>query len=106
LSWLDIASPIWKAISSGVIFDNVGNALSLGKVTKRYLIRDRRKVFNGMVFTVSILAVIGVAAALFIAFKVRRSFKSSDCGSCCGSCDKACENRNKSGGGSLPFFGD
>lgn len=43
-----------------------------------------------MFWSILILSVIGLAAALFIFINIRKSFKKSDCGSCCG-CDKKCD---------------
>lgn len=45
-----------------------------------------------MFWTIVILSVIGLAAALLIFLNIRKSLTKSDCGSCCG-CDKKCNSR-------------
>ena len=49
-----------------------------------------RKGCEVMLWTIVILSVIGLAAALLIFLNIRKSFKRNDCGSCCG-CDKNCK---------------
>lgn len=46
---------------------------------------------EGKMESMIFLAVIGLAAALFIFYKIRKSFKKADCGSCCGSCGGSCK---------------
>lgn len=45
--------------------------------------------------TLIILILIGLAAAAYIFFKVRRSVKKAECSSCCDSCNKNCETGRK-----------
>lgn len=44
-----------------------------------------------MDISVLILIIVGIAAAAFIALKIRKSFKKADCGSCCDSCKSNCK---------------
>lgn len=39
---------------------------------------------------VILLALIGLTAAAFIVFKLRKAILKSDCGSCCSSCCRTC----------------
>ncbi len=41
------------------------------------------------------LIMIGLGAAAFIYYKMRKAFKKSDCGSCCGSCNSDCSMRSQ-----------
>jgi hypothetical protein len=43
--------------------------------------------------TVILLVIIGLLAALFIFFKIKKSLDKNDCGSCCSSCKKNCEGQ-------------
>ncbi len=43
--------------------------------------------------SVIILSLVGIAAAVFIILKVKKSLKKDDCGSCCSSCPKAAKSK-------------
>jgi len=61
--------------------DSVGDRVSSGETI--------------MDLKVIVLVLVGLGAALYIAFRVRKSFKKAGCDSCCESCSKKCNKAIK-----------